>query len=118
MSEPTESEILNRLDKIGEFFDRPTEEQIYNAALSKFGHPSQINKMIEECSELITSLCHHRISRAADDEVCEELADVEIILGQMRIIFGADNVERMKQKKLDRLAERTGLKLALYGVCG
>lgn len=60
-------------------------------------------KAIEELGELIRAL-----ARADDpDNIAEEMADVEIMLGQLRIILGNDaDVERWKVKKLQRLNRR------------
>ena len=60
-------------------------------------------KAIEELGELIRA-----IARADDpDNIAEEMADVEIMLGQLRIILGNDaDVERWKVKKLQRLNRR------------
>ena len=60
-------------------------------------------KAIEELSELIRAL-----ARADDPEnIAEEMADVEIMLAQLRIILGNDtDVERWKVKKLQRLNRR------------
>jgi hypothetical protein len=35
--------------------------------------------------------------------VLEEIADVEIMCEQMRIIFGSDTIDIVKKKKLERL---------------
>ena len=60
-------------------------------------------KAIEELGELIRAL-----ARANDpDNIAEEMADVEIMLAQLRIILGNDaDVERWKVKKLQRLNRR------------
>ena len=43
--------------------------------------------------------------------IAEEIADVEIMLEQYKIIFGATlPVNRIKSNKLQRLAERLGVK--------
>ena len=76
---------------------------ILRAAVEKYGQGAQRMKAIEEMSELIRAL-----ARADDpDNIAEEMADVEIMLGQLRIILGNDaDVERWKDKKLQRLNQR------------
>lgn len=73
------------------------------AAVEKYGSGAQQMKTIEELGELIRAL-----ARADDpDNIAEEMADVEIMLAQLRIILGNDaDVERWKVKKLQRLNRR------------
>jgi len=40
------------------------------------------------------------------EQICEELADVEIMLNQMKIIFDKDMIQSFKNLKLARLNER------------
>ncbi len=76
-------------------------QAILRAAVEKYGPGAQQMKAIEELGELIRAL-----ARADDpDNIAEEMADVEIMLGQLRIILGNDaDVERWKVKKLQRLS--------------
>lgn len=80
-----------------------TRKKILRAAVEKYGQGGQRMKAIEELGELIRAL-----ARADDpDNIAEEMADVEIMLGQLRIILGNDaDVERWKVKKLQRLNQR------------
>lgn len=62
---------------------------VYQQAIERWGIDSQVNQLIEECAELIVALNHaRRVSwdGAPADHVVEELADVEIMLEQMRMI--------------------------------
>ncbi len=80
---------------------------IYINALEAWGKKSQINMMIEECGELITALQHFKRGRKnAVLEVLEELADVEIVLEQMSIIFPRMSIEYQKNIKINRLENR------------
>ena len=86
------------------------EERIINRAVQFYGHTSQIDMMIEEMSELTKALLKHRrgpADEAAREAVREEMADVEIMLQQMKIIFGEPVI--WKRNKLERLANRLGL---------
>ena len=82
---------------------------IYQEALDKWGHASQLDMLVEECAELIASVNRLRRGRTRTDAVIEELADVEILLGQMRLIFDPAEIDKIKRKKLTRLVERVGL---------
>lgn len=74
---------------------------IYEQAIDSFGKDKQIDMMIEECSELIQSLCKHK--RGLPTNVEEEIADVKIMISQMEIIFKKEFVELFKVSKIDRL---------------
>jgi len=88
---------------------------IYAEAVKKWGHNMQIDMLVEECAELIAAV--NRLKRKRTDllPLLEEIADVEIMLGQMRCIFDPELIETVKRKKLTRLAERTGQHVAIYG---
>lgn len=85
-------------------------DQILLDAVRTWGDEAQRLMMIEEMSELTKALC--KLSRAkteadadtAIENIREEMADVQIMLDQMKIIFG--DPEGWERKKLDRLAGR------------
>ena len=80
-------------------------EEILANAIAAWGKTEQIDVAIEEMAELTRELLHERRGREA--HVAEEMADVEIMLCQLEIIFGnSAEVERIKAKKIDRLAQR------------
>lgn len=75
-------------------------------ALRKYGANAQMDQTIEECAELIVALRHYRRGKATDDDVCGELADVAIMLEQMRIQFGRERFDSAHREKLARLRRR------------
>lgn len=79
---------------------------IYQRALENFGGTHQIRKTAEEAAELIVVLLHHLDGKVTNEEVASEIADVEIMCAQMRIIFGQDLVDRVKMEKIHRLGKR------------
>lgn len=76
-------------------------------ALSIFGNDKQLTKSIEELSELITAISKFQNGLCHNLNVIEEIADVYIMLNQLRIIFnlGLNHglVEDVIQKKLNKL---------------
>lgn len=82
-----------------------TEQVLYKAALEKWGEDSQIKMLYEEMAELQKALCKFDRKQCVEAlvSVQEEIADVEIMLGQMRIIFGDSGPDLIKKKKLKRL---------------
>lgn len=65
--------------------------EIYKKLVDKYGKESQILKTVEECSELIKALCNNLYNRQHNVE--EEMLDVEIMLKQVKVIYGLDDTE-------------------------
>lgn len=87
--------------------DGPNGDEICRAALEAFGAEVQMVMAIEEMSELTKELCKHRRGRDNVEAIAEEIADVEIMLQQMVMLYGcAESVETFRRDKLERLAER------------
>ncbi len=82
------------------------EVELYKAAIKKYGTDAQIQMVIEECAELILVLCHFTRNRVIVIDIANEVADVEIMCGQLRELFGHDIVNKCKKKKLIRLEKR------------
>jgi len=87
-----------------------TEEQIaiMQTALEKWGEEAQAGQTIEECAELIVALQKqfNRISSAETVErIIGEMADVEMMLAQMRIVFDVDDeaYRRKIEEKFNKL---------------
>ena len=82
-----------------------TEPQILNAAIKTFGEQAQENQTIEECAELIQAINHKH--RGREHNIPEEIADVEIMLEQLKIINNcADEVAAIHKEKVERLFNR------------
>ena len=71
----------------------------------------QVAVAIEELSELQKELCKSLRCKANFDNMTEEIADVEIMLEQMKIYFGisSEEIEGMKKLKIKRTKERLEL---------
>lgn len=77
------------------------------AALAAFGRDSQMMVAIEEMSELTKELCKNGRGQENTNHIAEEIADVEIMLQQMVMLFDcAGQVETFRRHKLERLAGR------------
>lgn len=81
-------------------------KQIYRSALKKWGAEEQIGQAIEECAELIVALRHFRRGKATLIDVATEIADVEIMTGQLRVLLGDRMIDAEKKRKLDQLGKR------------
>lgn len=77
-------------------------------AIEVYGKDMQLNVAIEEFSELIKEICKYKRGEGNLDHIIEEMADCQIMLSQLRIIFGIrlDDISRVKWEKLERLAKR------------
>lgn len=86
------------------------ERRVISTALHGFGAEKQKVKCIEELSELQKELCKDIIGQGSRFHVAEEIADVEILLAQMKIHYGIKNdVEAIKAQKIEQLAERLNM---------
>jgi hypothetical protein len=86
-----------------------TRKEILRKAIDTYGDQAQIDVCIEECSELIKALIKYRRSYGAEkyaarDNVVEEISDVQIMLDQMRMIYGG--TADQEAYKLERLEKR------------
>ena len=80
--------------------------KILTDAIHIYGEDAQIWMAIEEMSELNNALAKYRRGRVTNEDVCEEIADVAIMMIQLSKIFGSDNVSDYLKSKLDRLDKR------------
>ena len=88
------------------------EFEIYEQAVKHYGKLNQTIKAMEECGELIQALARWAAGEPMIGNVCEEIADVEIMLEQIKIILGDKYEEYLvlkKAEKLGKLAERLGM---------
>ena len=69
-------------------------------ALQRWGTRAQTDMFIEEASEAIQAMCHYRRGRCDMDTVCGELADLSIMIEQMKVVFGTDRFERIFAEKI------------------
>ncbi len=80
---------------------------LYKKAIMKYGRPSRLNLAVEEMSELTKEICKHIRGECRFDEIAEEMADVEIMLEQLKMMFeNSRHVSMYKEQKLQRLADR------------
>lgn len=77
---------------------------IYKKAISSFGKVAQMIVAIEECSELQKELTKALRGKVNLLGIAEEIADIEIMLEQLKLIFdNAQEVEKFKNAKIIQL---------------
>lgn len=85
---------------------------VLELAVRTFGEDMQVDKCIEECSELTKALLKYRQMKKGFggnkaeliENILEELADCEIMLEQMKIVYVDPTA--IKREKLKRLTEK------------
>lgn len=83
-----------------------TDRSPYEEAVTRWGAKSQVGIAIGELAELVAALAAWRDSETYDGGVEEEIADVEVMLEQLRVIFGDEQIDAEKAVKIDRLKRR------------
>ncbi len=82
-------------------------EELQNKALETWGTDSPLNLVIEDCAELIDAIQKWRRFRVNKAAVIEEGVDVELTLGQLKMILNNpvlwENIRREKIERLERL---------------
>ncbi len=86
-------------------------QRLYLKVKAKYGMDTQVRKLGEEATEL--ALATYRIldrGKLEDwDNFYEEIADIEIVIEQMKLLIGENinqEIEKWKKLKLERLAKR------------
>ena len=91
----------------------PDGESIMRKAIDTYGVEAQCDVAVEEMAELTKAIV--KIRRVADDyektqaaldNLLEEIADVDIMIDQLKIMWGPKQVEEYRRKKLARLDRR------------
>lgn len=89
-------------------------------AVQKWGAANQLDMAVEEAAEFIVEVQHYKRERDNRAKLVEEIADLEIMLEQVRVILDASandageygmagaEIAAAKSAKLERLAGRLG----------
>ena len=88
-------------------------ESIMQQAIKTYGVQAQCDVAVEEMAELTKAIMKLRRvaddygkTQAALDNLLEEIADVDIMIEQMKIMWGPKQVEEYRRRKLERLERR------------
>ena len=86
------------------------ETDVFKNAIEEFGEAAQVTMVFEEMAELQKELCKWLRSGKSPTLlhlIAEEIADVEIMLDQMKLVFHCTSAVRgIRKKKIARLAGR------------
>ncbi len=85
--------------------DSQKRNEAYKIIVNNMGVETQLLQTMEEAAELIAAISHHiRKRENSIDNLFEEIAHVEIMLEQLRLIFKNENIDNIIQKiKTDKL---------------
>lgn len=72
--------------------------------IDHYGADHQKDKLFEEMAELQKEVCKEKDGKGNIQHIAEEMADVNIMLQQMQLIYGItdEKVEMEAQKKIER----------------
>ena len=81
---------------------------LYVKALLLWGNEAQVDMIVEECSELIHAIQKLKRNQTVENEVrvCEEMADVRIMIEQGLYVFSRRIFDEKYKEKIKRLSKR------------
>lgn len=83
------------------------EKSLFIRALETFGAAAQITMVFEEMAELQKELCKNQRGKENREAIAEEIADVQIMLEQMMLLFNCEHeVLVVRGEKVNRLEQR------------
>lgn len=76
--------------------------------INHYGSDHQKDKLFEEIAELQKEVCKEKDGKGDIQHIAEELADVNIMLQQMQLIYGItdEQIENAVQDKIERTIDR------------
>lgn len=81
-------------------------KSVYENAIDRYGIKPRMLMAVEEMSELTKEMCKNLRGKDNKAQLAEEIADVTIMLEQLRLIFGVnEEVNDWMDRKLLRLAQ-------------
>lgn len=82
-------------------------KRVYEKAIEKYGAENQVVKAVEELGEAVQALCKMLLGCEKREHLAEELADVSIMVEQMRMIFNInDSVDSWMDYKVAALKRK------------
>ena len=93
--------------KIGQKKPQKPKKSVLSLAIDTFGKQKQVVKAVEELAELSQALCRDIVGQGDKGNIAEEIADVEIMLEQLKTIYrNTEEVADWKNFKIKRLSDR------------
>jgi NTP pyrophosphatase (non-canonical NTP hydrolase) len=87
--------------------DATEKRMLMKKALDTLGEEFQIMLLVEECGELLQAIGKvYRNKHGSIENMQEEIADVQLMLDQVKLIYDEDEIDRIMDQKLIRLKTR------------
>jgi hypothetical protein len=83
-----------------------SEKKLYEKILLHYGMVNQLRQLQEECGELIVAVNHYLRGRCSEAKILEEVADVQIMLNQVKAEFSGNAINMAIKTKLAKLAKK------------
>ena len=85
-----------------------TEEEAIRYIADFYGPINQLHQLEEECCELALEASHSAREKSMKIGLIEEVADVEIMIAQVKHLFSIceDDIKEVKEEKLQRQLDR------------
>lgn len=97
IQEPEDEETLRKMN----------EAEIFAHAIDKWGAQAQVMMVYEEMAELQKELCKNWRGKDNIEQIADEVADVEIMLDQLKMIYEIkEKVREHRAFKIARLRQR------------
>lgn len=83
-------------------------EEVYKRIITWYGRKAQTIKACEELSELMDVLCKGLNKKMDLDALAEEMADVQVMIEQLKIIYNIpeEKLARIRKEKIERTQRR------------
>jgi len=93
---------------MNDIFSKPNRKKLYKKAWDKWGMEAQLGMLMEECAELIIATNKYsRFNKSSAQparDLVEEIADVEIMIEQLKMQLDWENLEqRIETARHDKL---------------
>ena len=92
-----------------------TDTELYAKAIVAWGAEAQLLMLCEESNELALAVHHYLRGRTDRGHIAEEIADVELMLEQIKALFGADFTDLVRKW---RVTKRMRLQTTLAKAAG
>jgi NTP pyrophosphatase (non-canonical NTP hydrolase) len=87
--------------------DAMEKRMLMKKALDTLGEEFQIMLLVEECGELLQAIGKvYRKKQGSIENIQEEIADVQLMLDQIKLLYDEDEIDRIMDQKLTRLKTR------------
>lgn len=74
-------------------------------ALRTFGALTELDKALEELTELQHAIYRFKAGKGSEADIVEEIADVLVVCSHLMVLYGCDEVVKQLEFKLNRLEE-------------